>query len=113
MKLELNIGRLIGRNNETLLNRAQVGAALLALFGNKALAKLHELPETKNCEPTFYVTLETDQPPTEGEITALCLMLGQQAIAGRFDGAGFLYGPKATEWGGQFIIDYWRDLTTS
>ncbi len=60
-------------------------------------------------EPTAVVKLRTDVAPTEAMITLLCSWLRQEAIAGRDDERGFLYGPKAEAWGGAFNPEFFLE----
>ena len=59
-------------------------------------------------EPTLIPTL--DRALTEKELTTLCVILDQDAIAQQHaDKTGLLAGPEAADWGGEFIADYFME----
>lgn len=103
-QVKLNIGLNVTGEAIALSNEGVVAAAI------KVFAPHHMRIHVKmsSTEPTAVVQIKTAAAPTKENITILCRMLRQEAIAGRVDGEGFLFGPKAEAWGpfnAEFFIE--------
>ena len=113
--IDLNIGLKRSESAEEnaglLINRENVEVALVCLGFTIESAEVRQ----SDSEPTLVVSLRAEYGLSidrlHGFIEALCWSFDQDAIAGRIrfgsSWAGFLIGPKAAEWGGKFIEEYY------
>lgn len=112
MRLELNVGLWInGRMNAnhgvgTVL-RDLVSALGNAIIDNELTCSVQT---ATTGEPTAVITIAIraiTQDDLETRVNFLSRIMGQDCIAGKIDGAGFLYGPNTAPYGGAFNPDYW------
>lgn len=64
-----------------------------------------------NTETTYVIVAESFDSSGhfsthEAAVHMVCLQLSQDAIAYTVDGTGYLVGPKAEDWGGEFNPEY-------
>ena len=93
--IKLNIGTAIDGVDKALPIE-QIVENLIVVF-NPIVVSLKLARSTT--EETAVVELVTDVPASKGTVNLLCILLRQEAIAGRDNGTGFLYGPQAAKWG--------------
>ena len=110
--LSLNIGLNIGASDQQL-QRHQIALALEDNLPDATIQKCY-IRTAKSGEPTACLQVETSLPYEQlgAAINALCQELQQEAIAGKFAAPfhpvhRFLIGPKAENWGGEFLDEYW------
>lgn len=94
-----------------------VNGVNLSISSSEALAALEaegfegfiSLRAAKSSTETTYVikVVDCEHPAGHEEaVFAVCLRLQQDAIAYTVDGVGYLVGPKAEDWGGEFKQEY-------
>lgn len=73
-------------------------------FEDITLAKI----EKSSTETTYVITAErfVGYPTHKAAVYVVCKELRQDAIAYKAGDTGYLVGPKAEEWGGEFIQEY-------
>ena len=102
MSIILNIGQQVG----TIVPHGQMVHTL------KFVAELFEPLSIRTelrmsqSELTMVIELDTKVGDLANRVHTLCLALHQDAIAWTFDGIGFLTGPRAADWGGEFKHEF-------
>lgn len=104
---KFNIGSAVNGVDKVLPAWCVLAALWEHGFEGLALAKT----EQSETETTYVVTAERfddkDHYPThEAAVYAVCEALQQDAIAYKVGDTGYLVGPKAEDWGGLFIPEY-------
>lgn len=110
--IDLNIGLVTSEDSG---KQAISVDRVLEELSSRAFRIVSHRVEQSDSEPTLVVLCSVDnQTPiyqVPFDIERLCDTLKQDAIAGRLHfaeaKAGFLLGPKAADWGGKFIEEYY------
>lgn len=110
--LELNIGRFI--NGELKLSQTEIVRAITGEI-RPFIAGQHLYLDTvspTSGEPTIAASLVICRMwphQLQHSIKRLCAELEQDCIAGKYNGEGFLIGPKRADYGGCFLAEHWAE----
>ena len=96
--LTLNIGLNVGAS----VPAGQLSRTIAALAHTFDPLFLRTELQSSATELTLVVELDTIALNIPARIFSLCEELGQDAIACTINDLGFLFGPKAADWGGEF-----------
>lgn len=105
-QITLNIGLFPSGQINKRPNAFGRAVALAAVLLKAADIRAEE--RQSQSEPTAVITLTSTLAPEriESAVNEICQLLRQDAVALVVDGKGCLYGPKAADWGGEFIPGY-------
>lgn len=110
--LELNVGRFI--NGELKLSSAEIVRAITSEL-RPFIAGQHLYLDTvspTSGEPTVAASLIICRMlphQLQHSINRLCAELEQDCISGKYNGEGFLIGPKCADYGGCFLAEHWAE----
>lgn len=110
--IDLNIGLVTSEDSGKLAIDID---DVISHLGKHGIRVLDYRIQQSDSEPTAVITASVPNEVAIYDlayrIEQLCVALKQDAIAGRLHfgpaKAGFLLGPKAEEWGGKFIEEYY------
>lgn len=101
--IKFNIGSAVNGVDRTITPWQAMAALWEHGFEGDTRVKI----ERSNTETTYVIEIEaTGCPSHEAAVYAVCEALQQDAIAYKVGDTGYLVGPKAEDWGGLFIPDY-------
>lgn len=102
MSLVFNIGLQVG----TIEPHGQLVRSIKFLAELFEPSSLRTEIRQSTTERTLVVELDSSVCDLTNRVHTLCLALHQDAIAWTANGHGFLTGPKAADWGGEFNPEF-------
>ena len=107
--IELNIGLNIGQSAE-IMSPARAICAVCEIFRPSQIVTRNAFAASG--ELTTVIAMQSVIKPNDKTVGRLCAMLGQDCIAGKLGGAGFLIGPNTEPYGNAFNYRYWLEPAT-